>query len=353
MAELLQTPLHAWHCAQGARLVDFAGFHMPVQYKSIVEEHQAVRQGVGLFDISHMGRLTFSGPDALRFLQTLFTNDVESMKPGQARYGLLCNEAGGILDDVLIYRLEPHFWLMVVNASNRTKIVAWIYRHLPGHDVRFDDRTFDWCMIALQGPASLAATQLIDPECGQLKYYYAKIGHPNPDDPEPQIVSRTGYTGEIGFEIIAANRWAEVMVGFLCNPTTTARLGTPVVPCGLGARDTLRLEAAMPLYGHELSESIDPFQAGLDSSVKLDKGPFIGREALVQRQADASLPVRVGLEMAGKRPAREGCTVVQNGQPIGTVTSGSFGPTVQKAIAMAYVARTAAAPGTRLDVDIR
>jgi aminomethyltransferase len=351
--ELLKTPLYNWHIAQGARLVDFAGFSLPVQYKSIVEEHQAVRTGVGLFDISHMGRLTFTGPDAVRFLQFLFTNDVASMKPGQVRYGLLCNEAGGILDDVLVYRLEPHFWLMVVNAANREKIVAWVYRHLPGYDVRFDDRTFDWCMIALQGPKALEATRLIDGDCGNLKYYYAKLSHPNPDDPEPQIVSRTGYTGEDGFEIIAANRWAEVMAGFLCSPQVSTRMGGPVVPCGLGARDTLRLEAAMPLYGHELNESIDPLQAGLSWAVKMEKGEFLGREALLRRKDDPNLPVRAGLEMAGKRPAREGCPVLHQGQPIGTVTSGTFGPTVQKAIAMAYLRRDLAQPGTRLDVDIR
>lgn len=353
MPELLKTPLHAWHVAQGARLVDFAGFHMPVQYKSILEEHHAVRTGVGLFDISHMGRLTFSGPDAPALLQHLFTNDIPSMKPGQVRYGLICNDEGGILDDVLVYRLEPHFWMMVVNASNRAKIVGWIYRHLPGRDVKFDDRTFDWCMIALQGPQALAATRLIDEACGELKYYFAKIGHPNPDDPEPQIVSRTGYTGEDGFEIIASNRWAEVMAGFLCSPGTTAQLGTPVVPCGLGARDTLRLEAAMPLYGHELSEAIDPLHAGLGWAVKLDKGPFVGRDALLRRKDDPNLPVRIGIEMAGKRPAREGCPILFQGQNVGTVCSGTFGPTVQKAIAMAYVQRQAATPGTRLEIDVR
>lgn len=352
MTPSLRTPLYTWHIAQGARMVDFAGFDMPVQYKSIVEEHQAVRQGVGLFDISHMGRLIFKGPDAEALLQSIFTNDVATMKPGQVRYGLVCNEAGGILDDVLVYKLAP-FWLMVVNASNREKIVAWLKSHLGSFHVHMEDKTFDWCMVAIQGPKAMAATREVDAACESLKYYFATMGYPNPDDMEPQIVSRTGYTGEDGFEIITANRWAEVMAGYLTSPQIADRIGTPVVPCGLGARDTLRLEAAMPLYGHELGENIDPLQAGLAWAVKLNKNAFIGKSALLERQKQADLPVRVGLEVAGKRPAREGYSILANGQAIGSVTSGNFSPTLQKAIAMGYVPRTHAADGTKLQVDVR
>ncbi len=333
-------------------MVDFAGFDMPVQYKSIVEEHLAVRSGAGLFDISHMGRLIFNGPDAEPFLQSIFTNDVATMKPGQVRYGLVCNEQGGILDDVLIYRLAP-FWLMVVNASNREKILAWFQQRIGSLRVGMEDKTFDWCMVAIQGPKSLAAAREIDTACDSLKYYYAALGYPNPDDMEPQIVSRTGYTGEDGFEIIASNRWAEVMAGYLTTPQIAERIGAPVVPCGLGARDTLRLEAAMPLYGHELNEEIDPLQAGLAWAVKFNKGDFVGKAAILERQKRKDLAVRIGLEVAGKRPAREGYRLLAKGEPVGVVTSGTFSPTLQKAIAMAYVFPSHAAVGTLLDVDIR
>lgn len=350
MPELKRTPFHAWHLARGARMVDFAGFDMPVQYKSIVDEHLAVRSGAGFFDISHMGRLTFTGPGAADFLQRVFTNDVAGMKPGQVRYGLVCQEDGGILDDVLVYRLEP-FWLMVVNASNREKIVAWFEKQKAGFQVSMADQTFEWGMIALQGPKALAAMQLIDPAAGALKYYFASLGA-DAGSPGARILSRTGYTGEDGFEVIADPQNLQMMVGFLEAKPTAAKIGAPLTPCGLGARDTLRLEAAMPLYGHELSEKIDPLQAGLDWAVKLDKN-FIGRDALVRRQNDKNRPVRVGLALEGKRAAREGYAILKGGQNVGVVTSGAFTPTLQKAIAMGYVAPGAAALGASLSVDIR
>jgi aminomethyltransferase len=369
-----RTPLYDWHVAHGARLVDFAGWDMPVQYTGIIEEHQAVRTACGLFDISHMGRLVFQGPEARDLLQRLYTNDVTTMKPGQVRYGLVCNEQGGILDDVLVYQFDC-FWLMVVNASNRAKIVRWIAANAGSFRAEVTDMTARWAMVAIQGPRALdllAATERfveVSPptdgepyaevgkshsvDLGKLCYYQAQLC-PSPllglrDDLE--VVSRTGYTGEDGYEVIVP---ATEVVAFCDQLFQTAqRLGIPLKPCGLGARDTLRLEAAMPLYGHELSEEIDPFQAGVGWAVKLDKGDFIGRAALLRRREDRSLRRRVGLELEGKRIAREGAAVLHNGQEIGRVTSGTFAPTIQKSIAMAYIDPAHTTAGTLCTVDVR
>jgi aminomethyltransferase len=339
----LRTPLYDWHVRHGGRMVEFGGWDMPVQYGGIVEEHQAVRTAAGLFDISHMGRLLFAGNDALALIQQVYTNNAAAMKDGQVRYGLICNERGGIRDDVLVYRWPDGFWTMVVNASNREKIVAWLNRHKENRAVEMTDRTATTCMLAVQGPQALAWCRgLTDADAEQLAYYYAT---PARYRGKPCAVSRTGYTGEDGIEIVAAadqavELWEELM-----------RRGAK--PCGLGARDTLRLEAAMPLYGHELSEDIDPFQAGLSWAVKMEKGDFIGREALLRRREDASLPRRVGLELSGRRSAREGAAVLLDGRTIGRVTSGTMTPTLNKALAMAYVEPAHSALGTVCTVDIR
>jgi len=342
----LRTPLFDWHLSKKARMVPFGGWDMPVQYSSIIEEHKAVRGCCGLFDISHMGRLVFEGRAAEETIQRVFTNDASTMKMGQVRYGLICNEQGGILDDVLVYRL-PEFWLMVVNASNRLKIVDWIGKRLGRGDVTMTDRTFDWAMVALQGPRAIETM----PEASKLKYYFAQVSE-IPARDGIQILSRTGYTGEDGYEIILPKEYVEEFVFVVTEKQTAWRFGFPVLPCGLGARDTLRLEAAMPLYGHELSESIDPLQAGLGWAVKFDKGDFIGREALLKLK-DQSRPKRVGLELEGRKAAREGCSVLAEGKAIGTVSSGSFAPTLEKSIAMAYVQPDFAGAGTPLAVDIR
>jgi aminomethyltransferase len=323
-------------------MVEFGGWDMPVQYTSIVEEHQAVRTGVGLFDISHMGRLSFAGTDALALIQEVYTNNAAAMKDGQARYGLICNEHGGIRDDVLVYRW-PYGWAMVVNASNRGKIVDWLAQHKNGRTVEVMDQTATTCMLAVQGPQALALCRgLTEADAEQLAYYHAT---PTRYRGKGCVVSRTGYTGEDGIEIMASaaqavELWEELV-----------RRGAK--PCGLGARDTLRLEAAMPLYGHELSEDIDPFQAGLGWAIKMDKGDFLGGEALQRRREDTSLPRRVGLELAGRRAAREGAAVLSEGRIIGRVTSGTVTPTLNKAIAMAYVDPAFTATGTVCTVDIR
>ncbi len=342
-----RTPLYDWHVAQGARMVDFAGWDMPVQYTSIVDEHQAVRTAAGLFDISHMGRLVLDGPDVLALLQRVYTNDA-AIELGQARYGLVCNEQGGIRDDVVVYRFEP-FWLMVVNASNREKILAWLERQKDGRQVRIRDMTRAWAMVALQGPRALAIADRIWETPGRLKYYHAEVVPGRPAD-APVILSRTGYTGEVGVEIMLPAPEVVDLVGRLQKIGT--ELDAAVKPCGLGARDTLRLEAAMALYGHELNEDTDPFQAGLGWAVKMEKGDFVGRDALARRRQDPALPRRVGLELEGKRIAREGAGVRREGRAVGRVTSGTFSPTLQKAIAMAYVSGPPAV-GTALEVDVR
>jgi aminomethyltransferase len=350
-----RTPLYAWHVARGARLVDFAGWEMPIQYTAITEEHQAVRTAVGLFDISHMGRLRFEGPAALELIQKVYTNDAAALKPGQVRYGLVCNERGGIRDDVLVYRLGAS-WLMVVNASNRTKIIDWLNEHRRGRDVQVTDETFARGMVAIQGPRTVevitacadAAGKPLFKGAGGLKYYYGETVPWGVDD---ILISRTGYTGEDGFEVIAPAGRLEALCGVL--EQAAARAGVPLRSCGLGARDTLRLEAAMPLYGHELDEAIDPLQAGLAWAVKMDKGDFIGRDALARLRDDKARHRRVGLELGGKRIAREGFAVTRDGHEVGRVTSGTYSPTLARVIAMAYVEPAAAAPGTALAVDVR
>lgn len=337
----LRTPLYDWHVARGARIVPFGGWDMPVQYAGVLAEHKAVRTAAGLFDISHMARVSVGGPDALAFLEGLFTNSVAGMKNDQVRYGLLCDESGGILDDILVYRW-PYGFSVVVNASNRPKILAWFERHRAGKNVEIVDQTAHTTMIAVQGPAAVKLCEgLFDADVSALKYYFAT---PALYCRHPSVVSRTGYTGEDGIEAIVPNELGESL--------WTELVGRGAVPCGLGARDTLRLEAAMPLYGHELSEAIDPIRAGLGWAVKLDKGEFVGRAAL---QAAAANPttVRVGLELDGKRAAREGSPIVSDGSPIGSVTSGSYAPWVDKSIAMGYVPVANSAVGSKLGIDLR
>jgi aminomethyltransferase len=337
-----RTPLHDWHVAHGARMVDFAGWDMPVNYGSIIDEHQAVRTAAGVFDISHMGRLSFAGPDSLALIQQVFTNNAATLKDGQVRYGLICNQAGGIRDDVLVYRW-PYGYAMVVNASNREKIVGWLAEHKGSRNVEVSDRTRETCMVAVQGPGAVALCRgLTDADAGKLAYYYAT---PTNYKGKPCIVSRTGYTGEDGLEfMLGAAQGVELWEDLIARGAK---------PCGLGARDTLRLEAAMPLYGHELSEEIDPFQAGLAWTVKMDKGEFIGRDALERRRRDPTLPHRVGLELDGMRIARERAAVTAGGRAIGRVTSGTFAPALAKAIAMAYVDPRHTTAGTACEVDIR
>ena len=345
-APLLRTACYDWHVAHGGRMVEFAGWEMPVQYSTIIDEHHAVRRAAGLFDISHMGRLRFTGPEACRFLDSIVTNDVTKLQVGQIRYALVTNSTGGILDDVLVYRFDE-FYFLVVNASNRQKIVDWIHRHSDSFDARVEDLTTEQSMLALQGPkAAEILNPLVDCDVDALRYYH---GAQASVLDTPALVSRTGYTGEDGFEVVVPAQAAQQ----LCE--TLLERGQPhgVLPTGLGCRDTLRLEAAMPLYGHELSETIDPFTAGLSFAVKLDAGDFIGKQALLAAKENENRQRRIGLELSGRRIAREGAVVFSADQQIGEVTSGTYSPTFEKPIAMAYVNPAFSEPGTAIDVDIR
>jgi aminomethyltransferase len=324
---------------------------MPVQYSSIVAEHNATRSAVGMFDVSHMGRIRFEGPAAEAFLDRIVTRRVTGMKPGQIRYALVTNEHGGILDDVLVYHLlharGATYFQLVVNASNREKIVAWLHEHRAGAEVEIRDLTVETAMIAVQGPQALAIVRtLVKPDPTQLDYYYgaeAEIAG------VPGLVSRTGYTGEDGCELVvpaaaALDVWKQLYAA-------ADKAGGAAA--GLGARDTLRLEAGMPLYGHELSEQIQPFQAKLEFAVNLKDRTFVGSEALARARHDISAPVRVAWELAGKRVPREGYAVLVDGKQVGRVTSGTFSPTLGKPIAMGYVAIEHSEVGTDVSIDIR
>jgi aminomethyltransferase len=337
-----RTALYDWHVAHGARIVDFGGWDMPVQYTTIIDEHSAVRNAAGIFDVSHMGRLSFGGPDTLALIQKICTNNAATMKDGQVRYSLICNDTGGVRDDVLIYRW-PYGYALVVNAGNRTKIVEWINQSKASLNVEIQDQTQSTCMVAVQGPRAIALCQgLTEADPSKLQYYYAT---PSRYHGHPCVVSRTGYTGEDGIEIMTGNTQAVVLWEELVQRGCK--------PCGLGARDTLRLEAGMPLYGHELNEDIDPLQAGLNWAVKLDKGEFRGKGAIDKRQNDTGLRRRVGLELKGKRIAREGAVIKANGKPVGIVTSGTHSPTFNKPIAMGYVDPAYQKVGAALVIDIR
>ncbi|MBN1394458.1 MAG: glycine cleavage system aminomethyltransferase GcvT [Pirellulales bacterium] len=360
----LKTPLYDWHVSHSGRMVDFAGWIMPVQFTSIIDEHNAVRAAVGLADISHMGRLRFEGPGAGVFLAELLTRRVADMELGQIRYSLVTNDEGGILDDVLVGQYHNShgqpFFMVVVNAGNRAKIVDWIADHLPkqraerpGEEIIWNDVSRLWAMIAIQGPRSVELLQpLVDADLKSMKYYRgAQVGilHPAAKR-QGGIISRTGYTGEDGFELslgagIAQGVWEVLM-----------ELGKPlgVVPAGLGARDTLRLEAGMPLYGHELSEEINPFQAGLGFACHLEGYDFPGRNALLKIKNSPLDKVRIGLEIpAGRRSPRQGCPIIAGGKPVGEVTSGTHSPTLGRPIAMGYVPPEHAQTGTKLQIDIR
>jgi glycine cleavage system T protein (aminomethyltransferase) len=358
-ATLAQTPLFDWHAAHGGKLVDFAGWSMPVHYGSIVAEHNATRNAIGLFDVSHMGRLRFSGPGAQEFLDSLLTRRVSDISPGQVRYSLITTDIGGILDDVLIYRLgnsvrgggdDDHAgdFLLVVNASNRPKIIAWIEARLCGRsDVELTDVTEDLAMIAVQGPLAIeTVAALFRPDIRALKYYHCREASLHGTS---VIVSRTGYTGEDGLEVImpadqATSFWQTVLERGQSHGA---------MACGLGSRDTLRLEAAMPLYGHELTELTTPWQAKLDFAVDLEGRTFPGREVLCKMKQAPPQRIRVGLELSGKRVPREHFSILSDGQTVGQVTSGTFSPTLNKPIAMGYIQRDYAAIGTEVQIDVR
>ena len=342
---LKTTCLYEHHRALGARMVEFAGWSMPIQYGSILEEHQAVRTAAGLFDVSHMARIEFSGPDCIPYLQRLFTCDVERLEPGHARYTLLCIEHGGILDDTLLYcRWKDSFW-MVCNAANTPAVLDWLHQWKdPNHRVTLEDRTAATGMIALQGPAAeehLAA--LADAALVRTLAYFRWTQAPVVG--VQTLLSRTGYTGEDGFELIAPAEHVPALWQALVN--------SGVMPCGLGARDTLRLEAALPLHGNEITPQTTPVHAGLLWAVALDKGPFLGREAIAKAREEGTAERLVGFEVTGRGIPRPHCPILAQGKVVGTASSGGFAPTLRKGIGLGYVSADLAHPNVDVAIDIR
>lgn len=336
--ELHTTPFHAYHISQGAKMVDFAGWDMPLHYGSIIQEHNQVRNSGGLFDVSHMGRVKIIGKDACHLLDRLCTRQILGMQLGQIRYSLVCNEHGGCHDDVLVYKIDDGEYLVVCNGANREKILAHIEANKGDFTCKVKDETESTAMIAVQGPKVMKLLSSVSSEIPSLKRYrftiknlfIAKI-----------MISRTGYTGEDGVEIILPKNFAQKAIDMMLKHLDDPAL---IMPTGLGARDSLRLEAGMPLYGHELTEEIDPLTAGLGFAVKLEKGVgdneatgFIGQEALIKIAEVGSGKKLVGLKLDGRRSPRQHMAVLSNGEVVGEITSGCLSPSFNKPIAMAII----------------
>jgi len=345
VTEVLKTPFYEQHRALGAKLVPFAGFWMPIQYRSIIEEHHQVRSAVGVFDVTHMGEFLVSGPDALSFLNRLTINDVSRLEVGQVQYSAMCYPDGGIVDDLLVYRFADHY-MLVVNASNIAKDYQWAAEHLsPG--VKLQNISAQTALLAIQGPQAFAALQpLTGVNLGKIPFYHFAEGKLAGID---MIISRTGYTGERGCELYHA-------------PEQSARLWEALFetgqafglqPIGLGARDTLRLEMKYCLYGNDIDQTTNPLEAGLGWITKLGKGDFIGRDALLKVQAAGLARRSVGFELLEKGIPRHGYSVLRDGQIIGVVTSGTHSPTLNKPIGIAYVATPWTQVGQEIQIDLR
>ena len=342
-----RTPFYDFHCASRAKMVEFAGYEMPVQYSGIIEEHRAVRTSVGVFDVTHMGEIYVRGKDALAFLQRVTTNDVARLQPGQVQYSAMCYDDGGIVDDLLVYRLEDQF-MLVVNGSNIQKDFDWLQSHTNG-DVDLRNVSDSFALLAVQGPNSLATIQkLTNKDLSSLRYYtfvedvIADV---------PMIISRTGYTGELGFELYfdsdlnkAKQVWEKLF---------SAGQEFQIMPIGLGARDTLRLEMGFYLYGNDIDKTTNPLEAGLGWITKLDKGNFIGRDILIKLKEEGIKRKLVGFTLPDRMLARHGFNIQNRGKAIGHVTSGTFSPSLQKGIGMGYVASEYSHPGNIVSILIR
>jgi aminomethyltransferase len=346
-AALKHTPLHGAHVAAGARMVPFGGWDMPVQYIGIIEEHRAVRTRAGLFDVSHMGELDLAGAGALPLAQRLVTNDVRRLAEGQALYTPMCTPEGGIIDDLLVYRLGADHLMLVLNAANTAEDIAWIRRYASG-DVRITDRSEQVALLAIQGPRAEGILQtLTRAPLGDIRYYWFRDGVEVAG--RRAIVSRTGYTGEDGFEVyIDATDAVRVWEALL-------EAGTPLglLPAGLGARDTLRLEAGLLLHGNDMDKRVTPLEVGYGWTVKLGKGDFIGAEALGRQKREGVTRRLVGFTLGDRAIARHGFPIRHEGETVGRVTSGSFAPTLEQSIGLALVSAAYAQPGQRLAVEIR
>ena len=346
MEEILKkTCLYDEHVGLGAKMSPFAGFMMPIQYSNITDEHNAVRHAVGMFDVSHMGEVFISGPDARKYVNHIFTNDIAPMADGQILYGMMLYPDGGTVDDLLVYKeFEPDSYLLVINAANIDKDFAWMQENAAGYDVKLDNQSESWGQIAVQGPeAEKDVEEILGLKVSELTFYTFKNFEV---DGKRVIVSRTGYTGEDGFEIYSS------------NPQTVAYwkalLAGKVVPCGLGCRDTLRFEAGLPLYGDELSAEISPVEAGLGMFCKLTKEEFIGKEALAKQKAEGTVKKLVGIEIADKAIPRAGYPVeLEDGKQVGVVTTGYHSISLDRSICFALVETAYSALDTPLNIRIR
>ena len=334
-----RTCLYDKHVALGALISPFGGFDMPIQYSNITDEHQAVRQHCGVFDVSHMGEVLVSGTDAERYVNHIFTNNVEGLAVGKILYGMMCYENGGVVDDLLVYKMADDRFFLVINAANIDKDWAWIQLQAEGFNVTLDNQSDYYGQLAVQGPeAERIMEEILNLPCSELTFYTFKtMGD--------VIVSRTGYTGEDGFEIYATPDYI--------NQCWDKLMAAGVTPCGLGCRDTLRFEVGLPLYGDELSAEITPIMAGLGMFVKLDKEEFVGCDALAKQKAEGVAQKLVGIELQDKAIPRHGYTVMKDGQPIGTVTTGYHTISTDKSVCMALIDSQYAPLGTELEVQIR
>ena len=335
-----RTCLYDKHVKLGALISPFGGFDMPIQYSTIIDEHQAVRNDCGVFDVSHMGEVTVKGKDAERYVQHIFTNDVSKIEPGQILYGMMCYDNGGTVDDLLVYKMAVNDFFLVINAANIDKDWQWMQENAKGFDIELVNRSEDYGQVAVQGPnAETVVEEVLGLECKDLVFYTVKtIGD--------IIISRTGYTGEDGFEIYASHNyicecWDKLVESGRCKP------------CGLGCRDTLRFEVGLPLYGDELSADISPVMSGLSMFCKLDKEEFIGKEALAAQKANGVEKRVIGIELEGKAIPRNGYAVVKDGETVGEVTTGYHSISTDKSVCMALVKAEFAKLGTPLEVQIR
>jgi aminomethyltransferase len=349
---LMKTPLFDRHVALGAKIIPFAGWEMPVQYRGIIAEHNAVRNQAGIFDLGHMGQVEVHGPDGLEYLQRITTNDVSTLQPGEAHYSMLPNPDGGVIDDILIYRHpDATSYMVVVNASNRHRDVDWMYQQrerLSDLDVSVRDISDETGMIAIQGPNAVTITQsLSSDDLSDIGNYWWRTGT---IAGVPVMIARTGYTGEDGFEIYPAI----AQVGVIWDALMEAGREKGLEPIGLGARDTLRLESRMPLYGQELSDTISPYEAGVGWAVKLKKGDFVGRDAMAKVKAEGPKRKAVGFHMTERSGApRTHYPVGADGEVIGEVTSGAFSPTLGENIGLALISPEYAGEGKPLQIQIR
>ncbi len=341
--EIKTTCLHDRHVDLGALMSPFAGYDMPIQYKGITEEHNAVRHHVGVFDVSHMGEVRVKGKEAEKFVNHIFVNDVTGASNGQIFYGMMCYENGGTVDDLLVYKVNDEEFFLVINASNIDKDVAWIMQNAEGFDVKVTDESLYYGEVAVQGPeAEKTLIEVLGIPAADIAFYNFKTLH---IDGEDVIVSRTGYTGEDGFEIYGSHDFI--------RRTWDKLMAADVQPCGLGCRDTLRFEVGLPLYGDELSADITPIEASLSMFVKLDKPEFIGKEALAKQKAEGVKRRIVGLELEGNAIPRHGYPVEVNGEQVGEITTGYRSISTGKSVAMAMINKPYDKLGTEVEVRIR